>query len=80
MGHPPRYFLEGAAGGAGWELKLGKAAGREEGARERREWGLPGAELSWGHPGTDRNRRHGGPGLLFGDDPDDHETCFAVMA
>ncbi len=49
------------------------------GRRERRKWELPGAERSWGHPRTGRNRRLGGPGLLFGDDPDDHETCFAVM-
>ncbi len=32
-----------------------------------------------GHPRTGRNRRLGGPGLLFGDEPDDHEVWVAIM-
>ncbi len=40
---------------------------------------LPGVTLSWGHPRTGRNGRlGGGPGLLFGDDPDDRDMLIVV--
>ncbi len=82
---PPPCFLEGGLAGEGLGRIGGGGVGVQGGRAARGQGRAQEVETPWdkvivGHPRAGRNGRlGGGPGLLFGDDPDDHETCFAVM-